>query len=534
MLLLKNRHWLLLGAVAMVIAAASVLVWPFVTRADAPTPVNTAAPVTKDQCSACHLNIGDVTNVPGLVFSHGKHLLYSCDTCHYRFPHRPGGYTDMVPMEACYACHGVKHGTQGELATSDCLKCHPSNFDLRPRTHHVADYAGKPHAAESKATGVNTCMMCHLASKDCNPCHEQQNVKIPKLPDTYHPIVYPKPLGPAIHIFPGGSTSMSQCVYCHPDIDAIKPGRLIFAHAAHLMRNYSCETCHPKFGHSPTGPVKPDMQSCYRCHGLYHNGNGLVAQGDQCNKCHPPGFQLVPTNHTVDFIKGGHKVRASADAAYCAMCHQPDFCIGCHQGTSNLPYAPTSKVLPADHKEAGWMRLHGSVFLAGKGACGTCHDDQSCRACHKTTMPHPQGWLGHHTPERGVPVSDCWICHAKDRNKCQTCHHQSTSNGVLVASACVGCHPIMAQKPATSIKVKAFAEHAVHFNVAKKKGKPYRCYECHVNYGTTAAGQAVALAGGHDLRLCYSCHGQLDLNSQLIAPYPGAELCRRCHGELGI
>jgi uncharacterized CHY-type Zn-finger protein len=92
----------------------------------------------------------------------------------------------------------------------------------------------------------------------------------------------------------------------------------------------------------------------------------------------------------------------------------------------------------------------------------------------------------------------------------------------------------MAQQPPTSIQNKAFAEHAVHFNVAKKKGRPYRCFECHVSFGTSAASQKIALQQGHDLRLCYQCHGALDVMNTAIAPYKGAALCLRCHKQLGI
>ena len=58
------------------------------------------------------------------MFNHGNHMLYSCDTCHDRFPHRPNGGSDKVPMETCFACHGVQHGPQGELATGKCEDCH--------------------------------------------------------------------------------------------------------------------------------------------------------------------------------------------------------------------------------------------------------------------------------------------------------------------------------------------------------------------------------------------------------------------------
>jgi uncharacterized CHY-type Zn-finger protein len=70
--------------------------------------------------------------------------------------------------------------------------------------------------------------------------------------------------------------------------------------------------------------------------------------------------------------------------------------------------------------------------------------------------------------------------------------------------------------------------------VHKSKGKPYRCYECHVDFGTSEAARPLELPQGHDLRLCYDCHGALDPFSQLIAPYKGSGLCLRCHADLNI
>lgn len=497
----------------------------------ATSTIDTSANVTSSQCASCHLDLGSV-NVPGLVFNHGNHMLYSCDTCHDRFPHRPNGGSDKVPMETCFACHGVQHGPQGELATGKCEDCHTKSFTLKPATHTKA-WAGKPHADASKHD-VNRCMMCHVGSKDCDPCHQKEQVKVGKMPNSYHPVIYPRAKGPAIKIYPTAPTSMSQCVYCHPDIDNIKPGRLIFAHAEHLRRNYPCTTCHPAFGHTAAGPQKPDMLSCYRCHGLDHSQQGMVASGDKCGKCHPKSFQLVPSNHTQAFIDGEHKKKALADPAYCSMCHQSEFCVACHRGEKTSPNAPGQPVIPADHKNAKWRSSHGKLYLAGQGMCGSCHDDPSCKRCHQTVMPHPAGWVANHKPPPGVPTSDCWVCHSQDRNKCQSCHHKQTGQGFLVASACVKCHPEMKKTPGTSIKNKGFAEHAVHFNVAKTKGKPYRCYECHVDYGTSSNAQNLEAQQGHDLRLCYGCHGASDPLGRTIAPYPGAALCRRCHQNINV
>ena len=524
----SNKHLWIWGVAAILFAAAFLLVFvrPGSAADTASTvsqtpPIDTAGPVDPTQCAPCHLDLGSVDK-PGLIFSHGNHLMVSCDGCHSRMPHNSGA-TDSVPMDVCFACHGVKHGPQGELATSDCRKCHPASYNLVPRDHEPqAQFSGKPHAELSKRAGVNGCMMCHTATKDCNPCHAKQNVNIPAQ----------RGKGPSIKIYPSGPTNMAQCVYCHPDLDRIIPGRLIFAHAAHLQRGFKCEACHPKFGHSSTGAAKPDMMSCYRCHGLQHQGQGVIA-GDDCPKCHPPGFKLVPANHTPKFIQGEHKARAVADPSYCAMCHTTKFCVDCHTGHGTGPNAPKQPVVPVDHSKTSWINRHGKLYLAKQGDCGACHDDASCKKCHKTTMPHPPGWIGNHKPEPGVSSADCNICHT-DRQACQNCHHQKVQNAELVASACIGCHPEMGQLPATSIPNKGFAEHAVHFSVAKKKGRPYRCFECHVSFGQSQSAQTLELQQGHDLRLCYQCHGAVDPFGAEIAPFYGAALCLRCHKNLGV
>jgi predicted CXXCH cytochrome family protein len=148
-------------------------------------------------------------------------------------------------------------------------------------------------------------------------------------------------------------------------------------------------------------------------------------------------------------------------------------------------------------------------------------------------MPHPPGWIQKHTPEPGVSTEDCNICHT-NRETCQNCHHLGVKNAELIAANCVKCHPQMTQRPPSSIQNKGFAEHAVHFNVGDVKGRPYRCYECHISFGTSAAAKQVELQQGHDLRLCYQCHGAVDALNREIAPNKGAALCLKCHTQLGI
>lgn len=529
--------WVVAGV--FVIALAFALV-PLLSGAAGEPVIDTGPPVSPGQCVPCHIDLGDA-QVPGLVFSHGNHLLVSCDGCHSRMPHRRDS-TERVPMEVCFACHGVYHGPSGELATGECADCHTKSFELRPKSH-VKDWAKAPHAEVGNVIGVNGCMMCHEAAKDCDECHAREVPELAKMPETYHPLITDRVRGPSVKVYPKGPVSMSQCVYCHVDVDDVIPGRLIFAHADHIQRNYRCASCHPTFPHTATGIARPDMQSCYRCHGLNHNSGGQVATED-CDACHPKEFDLTPTGHTMAFIRKTHSKRAMSDPAYCAMCHPSNFCVGCHRGEKLSPNAPGRPIIPDDHRKATWVGLHGGRYLDGQGACGSCHTDSSCRRCHKTVMPHPTGWIEDHRPEPGIERSDCTVCHA-DRNSCQKCHHQKVQRSELIRKNCVPCHDEMRQRPATAIKNKGFAEHAVHFDVAEKTRdkKPYTCADCHIGFSTNAGAAqssvAAAMQGGlpsagHDVRLCYGCHGNLDLRNQLIAPWPGAQLCLRCHIDLNI
>jgi hypothetical protein len=526
----------ILAAAALLPAAATGAAGTAAGAAVAPIDLN--APITDgSQCMPCHADLA-TTKTPGLIFSHGTHLLMSCDSCHTAPPHTGGG---SVPpsMATCFNCHGLIHNGK-ELAKSACTACHTRpRSQLIPLDHKVPGYAGVGHVAPSQAD-INSCLLCHTA-QSCDDCHARTDPKAPPTqPRAYQPILLKAPRRPAVDVAPNGNVTMAQCVNCHPDLDKFLPGRVIFAHAVHTEKGFACKDCHRAFPHGPDTTSRPDMPSCYSCHGLVHASRGMVAT-DQCPKCHPAGFALKPADHTAAFVAKDHRIAANAEPANCAMCHQPDFCTNCHQGRPKVPGGPPRpKVMPADHKKGSFLTSHGKTFLAQRGACGSCHDSASCEACHKTPMPHPADWTSGHALVRNLDSNDCNVCHT-DRTKCQECHHNNLRGQLLIEANCVRCHPIMRTKPATSIQDKGLAEHAVHFDVASRpgpqKGTPFRCEDCHVGFQFVAvqshAGGS-ALSQAHDLRLCYECHGALNFDNVLIAPYPGAALCLRCHRNLNF
>ncbi|MDA3935316.1 MAG: hypothetical protein PF636_00425 [Actinomycetota bacterium] len=518
-------------AVALVAAVALLFAMPQPVGGAAQDPLDLTGDVEAGACAPCHLQIG-ATDTPGIMFSHGNHLVVSCDACHYRAAHE-AGVTFTPTMESCFNCHGIAHGPEGELATAECADCHTPAFNLRPRTHGE-DWAQEPHAARARAD-TNQCALCHNAPTDCDECHQELGLDVGPMPNVYLGILPDKLERPSVMVYPDRPTSMGQCLYCHPDIDDFLPGVVIFEHATHFEENFQCTVCHPQFGHGIEQVRRPDMLSCYRCHGLTHSAQGEVATED-CLACHPEEFELKPDDHTLAFEMGEHKERATREPVYCSMCHKPEMCVECHAGKREMPdgSAPR-KIVPEDHMDGKWIGDHGPLFLAQEGACGSCHDAASCTRCHKTVMPHPADWLSDHTPDPGIGREDCNVCHT-NRDRCQQCHHDQVKRAELVRENCVPCHDIMAQEPATEIGHKGFAEHAVHFDVAEKtsNGRPYRCDDCHVSFGSSSVADKAEAQQGHDLRLCYTCHGALDVENRLIAPYRGADLCRQCHKDINI
>lgn len=520
---------------AAVLCLAVAILAAIATRVPAATGpvIDIGAPVTSEQCTPCHARIAD-SQTPGLNFRHAAHIVVACATCHVRMPHGPEG-TERPSMQTCFGCHGQYHAeVAGTIARDGCDVCHADPSALRP-AGHGADWELAPHADAARREGTNTCVMCHSAPVECDSCHRELAPDAAPVFPFYVPLMPAPEPRPELSIDLGAPVSAGQCLYCHRDIDRfVAEGRIIFVHQVHLERDYSCASCHPSTPHTPTGTRVNTMADCYRCHSLNHSGQGLVAT-EECGACHPPAFDLKPVAHTPAFDAGDHGDAVAEDEAYCTLCHKSPFCVACHRAQRPLPDgSPPRWVVPQDHTEAVWFSQHGPRFLERAGTCWACHDSPSCERCHQTPMPHPGEWLRTHAayePPSGAE-SDCAICHT-DREWCQDCHHEQVQRLDLVEANCVPCHDEMSQKPATSIRHKAFAEHAVHFEVAESKGRPYRCYECHATWairpdnGHAAGGAQI----GHDLRLCYDCHGALDIRSTLIAPYRGAELCARCHTE---
>ena len=524
------RKSLVFGMAVALMAAAFAVSGPLLgIGQESPAEIDLTGPVRASSCLQCHEELG-ASRSPGLIFTHETHLPPSCDTCHLRTAHE-AGVVYSPPMQVCFACHGLVHGVQGLVATDSCDYCHTPQFELRP-SWHTEEWAAEPHAEAASRSGTNDCVLCHAPRTDCDACHAELAPDVaPVAPIYVSAIATPEPRL-RLTVDPTRPASMGQCFFCHPVLDREWPG-LIFAHGPHLERDFRCEACHEVFPHRSGEVAVPTMLSCYRCHSLIHAVQGIVA-GEECALCHPPDFELVPADHTPQFIAREHSGPAAEDVTPCVMCHQSPLCAECHRGERVLADGTLSEeVIPEDHQRAEWRAEHGSIYLSGQGSCSICHTEVSCTRCHITPMPHPTTWLSDHI-DNGFPTIDCQVCH-QDRASCQECHHQEVREAELVLENCVGCHPEMDTLPATDIRERRLVEHAVHFEVEERIGRPYVCDDCHITLTQArvqGVGQHTFETQAHDLRICYDCHGALDARGVQIAPWPGSQLCRRCHAEL--
>lgn len=96
--------------------------------------------------------------------------------------------------------------------------------------------------------------------------------------------------------------------------------------ALHLNTENTCEACHRGLREADVAGKAnlPQMSDCLVCHSEIKNPFS-------CDKCHLEGVQLMPANHTRDFVDTHSTGRLGLDKATCLPCHGRNFaCMGCH------------------------------------------------------------------------------------------------------------------------------------------------------------------------------------------------------------
>lgn len=195
------------------------------------------------QCKTCHLQKGNAqlqtrfssgTLAPTGRFRQDDHR----DPA-FLFRHRVGALNEEG---YCAQCH-----TQTE-----CLECHAG--ETKP-TFHANNYA-LLHSQDAY-TDTGQCMSCHVASRDCETCHEQTNLTIESRvggAGKVHPPGWADFFGSNSH-GPMARRAAASCQSCHPEQDCIE------CHSARTLRINP----HPP-GFNPERFSIRTEAACRKCH----------------------------------------------------------------------------------------------------------------------------------------------------------------------------------------------------------------------------------------------------------------------------
>ncbi len=244
------------------------------------------------------------------------------------------------------------------------------------------------------------------------------------------------------HTKGGEIPTIETCKTCHAealetvtpkDVEEILASRhplpgsfgLTFSHPKH--EGLDCATCHT----ATNGKMsRPAMATCLdACHGV------KASYPLSCNSCHSQlDAKGQPVSHATGW-KMRHGGVASAGSQDCKTCHTEETCFSCHR---------TSK--PQNHNQHFRLRGHGVIAQADREKCLTCHKENYCSTCHLGTQP-----ISHTSIWKGVNRwTHCNSCHLPlQNNNCATCHtsaqHKSApawpTNATHVSGAdCRACH----------------------------------------------------------------------------------------------
>lgn len=301
---------------------------------------------------------------------HGLHLRegMNCRQCHQRIDQsRLSSQNDLPTGEACDSCHGDQHPHLDDGEAAHCDDCHT-------------------HVEDQRVTATT---------------------------------VFPKPnliFSHAAHLDRG-----TDCATCHGDL-----GKVRRATMAQLPTEADCLTCHD-------GEQASDR--CGTCHPSGVDGRLLTSMGDDATapKLLPKGPTARGAEHDLAFVRD-HVGIAKADPELCASCHDDEFCTDCHAGP----------IRPMRLHAADYLTDHAIDARAATQDCSSCHRLQTdCRGCHlrmgvtsqgeegafgvgSPLRFHPDDWSGPPGTPQGhaLPaqrnISTCVSCHEED--SCLACH----------------------------------------------------------------------------------------------------------------
>ncbi|MHB8706457.1 MAG: hypothetical protein ACYC77_08085 [Coriobacteriia bacterium] len=373
----------------VLIVLGALIALAMVPAASSAVTIEIGGDVYKDKCAPCHADISQTEDF-AVTFTHGNHINSACSSCHTEFPHRPQGVLRPT-MKDCFNCHGLKHGSQGAMATGECYDCHKLGpVALRP-AFHTDDWAEKPHVAPANEKANTQCAMCHTISQ-CDECHLQTGVQW-------------KPATPFAYDVQNG------CLACHGNANLTKmeagevKSYLVDGVAASAHRDITCVQCHVDFTYTD---VKPATNLWY------------VNAGMACASCHDhdeAAKAYATSIHAEEIAKGNYK------SATCGSCHGGhDILLSDTSEASETIHASAEEMCADCHRDyydSYSDYYHGAAYKAG------AKDAPACWQCH-----------GSHTTQ---PIADnaSMVNPANLTATCASCHdqHGDATEGFIKASS---------------------------------------------------------------------------------------------------
>jgi hypothetical protein len=322
---------------------------------------------------------------------------------------------------------------------------------------HDGDTMGGPGIVKSiRSSDLNlpieeTCFNCH-------DVEDGAEADPPAACSTCHPGYEPE--------FPEGvDRTETKKAKTFPVQTTIPNPHLKMNHKAHIELGIACTTCHGTMKEVDLATVAnslPTMGECVACHdGKTHEFTKkgkkveVVAPSD-CATCHMtnpdgrvktdlPGGHLAPKGwyfgdaHDEQWLKN-HANVSKADDTACQNCHEPKYCLDCHNGVTK-----PLKIHPND-----WILTHAVAARKSNPDCNSCHKSQSfCVDCHtsmgvggddgiygrtsKKLKFHPEGWAydrtstDHHSWQAQRNIRACASCHTEA--SCLQCHASGNVGG---------------------------------------------------------------------------------------------------------
>ncbi len=222
----------------------------------------------------------------------------------------------------------------------------------------------------------------------------------------------------------------TDCTVCHTNPDEagnyprITGLKAQFAHKIHAKSDEDCRNCHAGIVEKEQAGVTshvPARDDCAGCHGL----SDFREDNTRCQQCHTKEFDFKPSDHNNLWIRS-HGVMSEVDENACGHCHQNNYCTACHEGDN----------LDRLAHPLNFRNNHGVMARGNKDNCLTCHQEHAfCMDCHQTqlVMPRSHSFVGWTSGSNGGQ-------HARDAmydfDTCSSCHNDAYSDPV-----CLRCHP---------------------------------------------------------------------------------------------